>query len=289
MLKLYIQAFKESFKQWTNFNRKKFYIWTIILAVLACLKVYPEIYKYPGHNIYMSTRLSKIFSYSIPYNKDYLKYITKTKPYGQQVTYLLDNGSNNLNRFTHTYNSNLKTISKKETWCLNNGALVNLGLGMPNLLQYIKPARSIPAGFDDKKDAYSANYVLETKQQYSALNALFTSSQFVKQISMRKTLLGNIVLYVNNSQYTYIAVINPRKQYLSKCYFRDKTQNTLLKQNSGRYNIYKYTYSSNFIYKFINVTPLKKKFLNTSYYNYMKQRKKEAEYQRDIRENGPDD
>ena len=66
----------------------------------------------------ISVRVRKIFSYSIPYNKNYLKYITKTKPYGQQVTYLLDNGLNNLNRFTHTYNSNLKTISKKRNMVL---------------------------------------------------------------------------------------------------------------------------------------------------------------------------
>lgn len=196
MFKSYIRAFREPFRQWDDFNSDKFWKWFWILIILACLKVYPETYKYSNQHVITFAKINKVCSRPIQYNKEYVQYLTKPAKYDQQTFDSMDIASGNPTRYVNTFNPTFQTISRQEFWTLSDSVSINTGLQfkMPALMQYIKPVRSTPEGFNDKKDQDGANYPLELKNQTNAVNSLLTNNNFVSHLSMRKTFTGNIVL-----------------------------------------------------------------------------------------------
>lgn len=113
MFKSYIQAFKEPFKLPVDFNRKKFWKWLGILIIFACLRIYPELYQFPSQTSVDSVYINKIFSYPIPYNKAYLKYVTNLRNYGKVSIYSMDYYNINADTVTRTYGSNLDVYSQQ--------------------------------------------------------------------------------------------------------------------------------------------------------------------------------
>ena len=279
MFKSYIQAFKKPFRQWDDFNSDKFWKWFWIVIIFACLKVYPETYKYSNQNVITFTKINKVCSYPIQYNKEYVQYLTKPAKYGQQTFDSMDIASGNPTRYVNTFNPTFQTISRQEFWTLSDSVSINTGLQfkMPALMQYIKPVRSTPEGFNDKKDQDGANYPLELKNQTNAVNSLLTNKNFISHLSMRKTFTGNILLYINDHNYYFIGVVNPNKHYLIECYLKIKNQDDTLSDKKDTLEISQYTFLSMDLYNELFVPPLKALYLNQAYQGYLRRQKEEQE------------
>ena len=282
MFKSYIRAFREPFRQWDDFNSDKFWKWFWILIIFDCLKVYPETYKYSNQHVITFAKINKVCSRPIQYNKEYVQYLTKPAKDGQQTLDSMDIASGNPTRYVNTFNPTFQTISRQEFWTLSDSVSINTGLQfkMPALMQYIKPVRSTPEGFNDKKDQDSANYPLELKNQTNAVNSLLTNKNFVSHLSMRKTFTGNIVLYINDRNYYFIGVVNPNKHRLIQCYLKIKNQDDTLSDKKDTLEISQYTFLSMDLYNELFVPPLKALYLNQAYQGYLRQQK-EAQESRD--------
>ena len=279
LIKSYIRAFREPFRQWDDFNSDKFWKWFWILIILACLKVYPETYKYSNQHVITFTKINKVFSQPIQYNKEYAQYLIKPAIYGQQTFNAMDIASGNPTRYVNTFNPTFQTISRQEFWTLSDSVSINTGLQfkMPALMQYIKPVRSTPEGFNDKKDQDGANYPLELKNQTNAVNSLLTNKNFVSHLSMRKTFTGNIVLYINDHNYYFIGVVNPNKRCLIQCYLKIKKQDDTLSDKKDTLEISQYTFVSIDLYDELFVPPLKALYLHQAYQGYLRRQKEEQE------------
>ena len=282
LIKSYIQAFKEPFKLPVDFNRKKFWKWLGILIIFACLRIYPELYQFPSQTSVDSVYINKIFSYPIPYNKTYLKYVTNLQKYGKSSIYSIDNHNINANVVTRTYGSNLDVYSQQAYFglfeeypklCEKYPWINNFKVKLPINSQYIWPVYS---NYTNRSSnlADSDSYVDLFQHQQSQINNIFTVNNFAKYSHMSKTVLGNIVITTHAPTYDFIGVVSPRSHSLLKCVYKCKSPK-ISSLNIGSFNWQpadfqpvKYIYTSNLFYNYMIMPPLKALALSDSHKQY---------------------
>lgn len=282
MFKSYIYAFREPFKLPSHFDYKKFYLWIIALIIFACLRIYPELYQFPSQTSVNSVYINEIFSYLIPYNKAYLKYVTNLQKYGKSSIYSIDNHNINANIVTRTYGSNLDVYSQQAYFGLFEEYpklrekypwINNFKVKLPINSQYIWPVYSnYTNGNSDSVD--SDSYVDLFERQQSEVNKVFMSDDFAKYSRMSKTVLGNIVITTHAPTYDFIGVVSPRSHSLLKCIYKYKSPK-ISSLNIGSFNWQpanfqpvKYIYTSNLLYNYMIMPPLKALALSDSHKQY---------------------
>lgn len=282
MFKSYIQAFKEPFKLPSHFDYKKFYLWIIALIIFACLRIYPELYQFPSQTSVDSVYINKIFSYPIPYNKAYLKYVTNLQKYGKSSIYSIDNHNINANIVTRTYGSNLDVYSQQAYFGLFEEYpklrekypwINNFKVKLPIHSQYIWPVYSNYTN-GNSNSADPDSYVDLFERQQSEVNKVFMSDDFAKYSHMSKTVLGNVVITVHTSTYDFIGVVSPRSRSLIKCIYKCKSPK-ISSLDIGSFNWQpvnfqpvKYIYTSNLFYNYMIMPPLKALALSDSHKQY---------------------
>ena len=282
LIKSYIQAFKEPFKLPVDFNRKKFWKWLGILIIFACLRIYPELYQFPSQTSVDSVYISEIFSYPIPYNRAYLKYVTNLQKYGKSSIYSIDNHNINANIVTRTYGSNLDVYSQQAYFGLFEEYpklrekypwINNFKVKLPINSQYIWPVYSNYAN-RNRDSAYPDSHVDLFERQQSEVNKVFMSDDFVKYSCMSKTWFGNVVVTTHAPTYDFIGVVSPRSHSLLKCVYKYKSPK-ISSLNIGSFNWQpvnfqpvKYIYTSNLFYNYMIMPPLKALALSDSHKQY---------------------
>lgn len=271
LIKSYIQAFKEPFKLPVDFNRKKFYFWIIALVIFACLRIYPELYQFPSQTSVDSVYISKIFSYPISFNKDYLQYITNLRNYGKVSIYSMDYYNINADTVTRTYGSNLDVYSQQAYFGLFEEYpklrekypwINNFKVKLPINSQYVRPVQSnhMDVGSDSADPDSHADLF---ERQQSQMNNIFTANDFIKCSRMSRTLFGNVVITAHTSTYDFIGVVSPRSRSLIKCVYKCRSPKIssldigFFNWQPADFQPIKYVYTSNLFYKYMIMPPLK--------------------------------
>lgn len=282
MFKSYIYAFREPFKLPSHFDYKKFYLWIIALVIFACLRIYPELYQFPSQTSVDSVYINEIFSYPIPYNKAYLKYVTNLQQYGKLSIYSIDNHNINANVVTRTYGLNLDVYSQQAYFGLFEEYpklrekypwINNFKVKLPINSQYIWPVYSNYAN-RSSNSADSDSYVDLFERQQSQINNIFTADDFVKYSRMSKTWFGNVVVTTHAPTYDFIGIVSPRSHSLLKCVYKCKSPK-ISSLNIGSFNWQPadfqpvtYIYTSNLFYNYMIMPPLKALALSDSHKQY---------------------